>query len=165
MGWEGSMVRGPLSFASVRREMEHWAGVEPPSALGPPEPEMIESALSPLFGETKASGTDRMVRGMAASKGVVTARARVLSSIAEAEKLQSGDVLVVETTSPPWTPLFGIAGAVVTDGGGPLSHAAVVAREYGIAAVVGTVSGTRRIRDGQLVRVDGGAGTVELLEK
>jgi pyruvate,water dikinase len=75
-----------------------------------------------------------------------------------------GEVIVTVTTSPPWTPLFGVASAIVTDAGGALSHAAIVAREYGIPAVVGTVNGTARIRDGQLIRVDGTSGTVDLLE-
>ncbi|MDA1258802.1 MAG: PEP-utilizing enzyme, partial [Chloroflexi bacterium] len=72
--------------------------------------------------------------------------------------------LVAPTTSPPWTPLFRTASAVVTDAGGVLSHCAVVAREYGIPAVVGTGIGTKRIKDGQRVRVDGDAGVVRILD-
>ena len=67
-------------------------------------------------------------------------------------------MLVVETTAPPWTPLFATAAAVVSDTGGILSHCAVVAREYGIPAVVGTGNATARIHDGQLIEVDGDAG-------
>ena len=161
---EGERTRMAEAVSDRRDEMEHWAQIEPPSELGAPAPAVIAEAINPLFGEVNAIGTDTLIEGMAASKGVVTARARIINSIAEADLLRPGEVLVVETTSPPWTPLFGIAGAIVTDGGGPLSHAAVVAREYAIPAVVGTVSGTRRIRSGQLVKVDGGAGTIELLE-
>jgi pyruvate,water dikinase len=69
----------------------------------------------------------------------------------------------VTRTTTPWTPLFGVAGAIVTDAGGALSHAAVVAREYGIPAVVGTTNATARVVDGQLVRVNRSAGTVDLL--
>ena len=77
--------------------------------------------------------------------------------------LRAGEILVAETTAPPWTPLFAIAAAVVTDTGGVLSHCAVVAREYAIPAVVGTVNATAAIRDGDLVEVDGDAGTVRIV--
>jgi pyruvate,water dikinase len=87
---------------------------------------------------------------------------QVVRSLAEANKLQPGDILVTETTAPPWTPLFGTAAAVVTDAGGILSHCAVVAREYGIPAVVGTGLATATLRDGQLVEVDGDAGVVHI---
>jgi pyruvate,water dikinase len=76
--------------------------------------------------------------------------------------MKQGDVLVAVTTTPAWTPLFTMASAVVTDIGGPLSHSSIVAREYGIPAVLATGNATRRIQDGQTVTVDGGAGTVEL---
>ena len=72
----------------------------------------------------------------------------------------SGDVLVAKLTTPAWTPLFARAAAIVTDVGGPLSHGSIVAREYGIPAVLGTGDATRRIRNGQIITVDGDAGTV-----
>jgi len=78
--------------------------------------------------------------------------------------LQPGDVLVASITTPAWTTLFAMASAVVTDVGGPLSHSSIVAREYGIPAVLGTNVATRRIPDGARVRVDGEAGTVTLLD-
>jgi len=81
-------------------------------------------------------------------------------SLAGADRLEPGDVLVCVTTAPPWTPLFGIAAAVVTDTGAPLSHAAIVAREYGIPCVVAARGATAAIPDGALVTVDGGAGMV-----
>jgi pyruvate,water dikinase len=73
-------------------------------------------------------------------------------------------VLVAGITTPAWTPLFALASAVVTDVGGPLSHSSIVAREYGIPAVLGTGAATRRIRSGQTIRVNGDAGTVTLLD-
>ena len=79
-------------------------------------------------------------------------------------RMKPGDVLVAVTTTPAWTPLFTMASAVVTDIGGPLSHSSIVAREYGIPAVLATGNGTRRIQDGQTVTVDGSAGTVTLGE-
>ena len=78
--------------------------------------------------------------------------------------MQPGDVLVAVTTTPAWTALFAMASAVVTDIGGPLSHSSIVAREYGIPAVLATGVGTRRIQDGQIITVDGGAGIVSLIE-
>jgi pyruvate,water dikinase len=83
-------------------------------------------------------------------------------TLTDAASLLPGEVLVCPTTAPPWTPLFATAAAVVTDTGGILSHCAVVAREYGIPAVVGTGVATQRIRTGQRVTVDGAAGTVTL---
>ena len=76
--------------------------------------------------------------------------------------MQPGDVLVASITTPAWTPLFAMASAIVTDVGGPLSHGSIVAREYGIPAVLGTGSATRRIRSGQTIIVDGSAGKVLL---
>jgi pyruvate,water dikinase len=76
--------------------------------------------------------------------------------------MQPGDVIVAVITTPAWTPLFARAAAVVTDIGGPLSHSSIVAREYGIPAVLGTGAATHRIQDGQMITVDGSAGTVSL---
>jgi pyruvate,water dikinase len=76
--------------------------------------------------------------------------------------MHTGDVLVAAITTPAWTPLFARAAAVVTDVGGPLSHGSIVAREYGIPAVLGTGAATKRIRSGQVIVVDGSAGTVIL---
>ncbi len=76
--------------------------------------------------------------------------------------MKHGDVLVAVTTTPAWTPLFALASAIVTDLGGPLSHSSIVAREYGIPAVMATGLATRRIHSGQVITVDGAAGTVTL---
>ena len=99
---------------------------------------------------------------MAASAGKVTAPARVLRGPEDFDQMKPGDVLVAGTTTPAWTPLFAMAAAVVTDIGGPLSHGSIVAREYGIPAVMGTGVATKRIRSGQIITVDGSAGTVTL---
>jgi len=79
--------------------------------------------------------------------------------------MEPGDVLVASITTPAWTSLFAMASAVVTDIGGPLSHSSIVAREYGIPAVLGTAVATRRIASGEKIRVDGDAGTVTLLDQ
>jgi pyruvate,water dikinase len=102
------------------------------------------------------------LKGFAASAGKITAKACVMLGPEDFGKMKQGDVLVAVTTTPAWTPLFTMASAVVTDIGGPLSHSSIVAREYGIPAVLATGNATRRIQDDQTVTVDGGAGTVEL---
>ncbi len=104
-----------------------------------------------------------IIRAVAGSPGVVTAKARVVRSLAEAQDtLEEGEVMVCEMTLPPWVPLFSIAGAVVADVGGVLSHCAIVAREFGVPAVVGAVTGTTAIKSGQVITVDGNNGLVYL---
>ena len=100
------------------------------------------------------------IKGFGASAGRVTARACVMLGPEDFGKMQPGDVIVAGITTPAWTPLFARAAAIVTDIGGPLSHSSIVAREYGIPAVLATGVATRRIKDGQLITVDGKAGTV-----
>jgi pyruvate,water dikinase len=125
----------------------------------------VSVALGKFFGAAHMATDDHtLIRGNRGSPGKATGSARVVRSLAGAGKLQPGDVLVVETTAPPWTPLFATAAAVVSDTGGILSHCAVVAREYGIPAVVGTGNATSRLADGQLIEVDGDAGTIRVLE-
>jgi pyruvate,water dikinase len=102
---------------------------------------------------------------MPASSGVVIGPARILSSLEEADKLCPGDILVTAFTLPSWTPFFANVAGLVTNIGGVLSHAAVMAREYRIPAVVGTVSATDTFRDGQLIAVDGDAGTVRVVSE
>jgi pyruvate,water dikinase len=106
--------------------------------------------------------TEDVLKGVAASPGQVTAAARVLRGPEDFHHMQPGDVLVAEMTTPAWTPLFAMAAGIVTDVGGPLSHGSIVAREYGIPAVLGTGVATQRIHSGQPVTVDGSAGTVTL---
>jgi rifampicin phosphotransferase len=101
-----------------------------------------------------------VLKGVGSGGGQTTARACVLRGPEDFGAMRPGDVLVAVTTTPAWTPLFAIASAVVTDIGGPLSHSSIVAREYGIPAVMGGGDGTRLIRTGQTVTVDGIAGTV-----
>lgn len=105
----------------------------------------------------------RELEGFAVSPGAVTAPACVVKGPEDFSKMHSGAVLVCTTTTPAWTSLFGQAAAVVTDIGGILAHGSIVAREYGIPAVLGTGDITRRVRDGQMLRVDGTAGRVTLL--
>jgi rifampicin phosphotransferase len=108
--------------------------------------------------------TGDLIKGTGASAGSITAPARVLGGPQDFGQMQPGDVLVASITTPAWTSLFAMASGVVTDIGGPLSHSSIVAREYGIPAVLGTAVATRLIRSGQLIKVDGDAGTVRLLD-
>jgi pyruvate,water dikinase len=101
--------------------------------------------------------------GFPGSSGIVEAPVRVLADAVDGLAFRSGEVLVTTVTNVGWTPLFPRAAAVVTDVGAPLSHAAIVARELGIPAVVGCGDATMRLKTGDRVRVDGTAGTVELL--
>jgi pyruvate,water dikinase len=103
-----------------------------------------------------------VIRGFGSSQGRVTATARVLLGPQDFDQMQPGDALVAPLTTPAWTPLFALASAIVTDIGGPLSHSSIVAREYGLPAVLGTGVGTRYIHSGQTITVDGNAGTVTL---
>ncbi len=129
--------------------------VTPPAVLA------TNKWLSKLVTPKKAK-TKNTLKGYGASAGTVTAPARVLRSSEDFSHMHPGEVLVAVTTTPAWTPLFAMASAIVTDIGGPLSHSSIVAREYGIPAVLSTGDGTRRIHDGELITVDGSAGTVTL---
>lgn len=102
-----------------------------------------------------------ILRGLPASPGVVEGRARVLFFESQMGELQPGEILVVHATDVGWTPLFLVAAGVVTELGGPLSHAAVVAREFGVPSVANVAGATRAIRAGDALRVDGNRGVVE----
>ncbi len=142
-----------------------WRGqrrVTPPQVL--PAGGWWERVVRRWLPATSAEQTGDTIRGVGASGGQVTAPARVIGGPADFGRLQPGDVLVASITTPAWTSLFALAGGVVTDIGGPLSHSSIVAREYGIPAVLGTNVASRRIPDGARVRVDGDAGTVTVLD-
>jgi len=150
-----------------------------PPVLGPPPPAPPDlSGLPPacarimaatfvaigaLFGSSEAPHEERVLRGLAASRGIYEGPARRVSHPSEFDRIVRGDVLVTESTSEAFNILLPLLGAIVTDSGGLLSHSAIVAREYGIPGVVGTREATERIADGVRVRVDGDAGEVTVL--
>jgi len=103
--------------------------------------------------------------GFPGSPGIVQGTVKVAREVSDAGKLNPGDILVTEYTLPSWTPLFARTAALVTDSGDVLSHSAVVAREYGISAVVGTGTATAIIRDGQVIEVEGAAGRVRMVSR
>ncbi len=124
-------------------------------------PVLVEGAVLPASPSAAPAG--RVLSGVAASPGVAEGIARVVLHADDEVGVRPGEILVAPHTDPGWTPYFLHAAAVVTDFGGLLSHGAVVAREYGLPAVVNVSGATSRIRDGQRIRVDGSAGRVELL--
>jgi rifampicin phosphotransferase len=133
------------------------------SHLGdPPETSEQHGVLQKFYG-MPASADSNDLAGAAASPGVAEGVACLVRDPDDFDRVTPGAILVSVTTTPAWTPLFGVVGGLVTDTGGVLCHAAIVAREYGIPAVVGVDQATRLIPDGARVRVDGDAGTVELL--
>jgi phosphohistidine swiveling domain-containing protein len=154
--------------ADRRAKLAEHTHVTPPPVLGtmpagpPPDGALMRMATK-YSGPPAPSADPDVVTGFAGSAGRVTGVARVVRSLADAGALVPGEILVAETTAPPWTPLFAIVAAVVTDSGGSLSHSAVVAREYGIPAVVGARTATVAIADGDVVEVDGDAGVVRIL--
>jgi rifampicin phosphotransferase len=138
-----------------RRDWFAWDGSLRPPRLITSEGEVVEAPP----GAGVPAGA---LAGTAASAGVVEGRARVVRKLEEA-RIEKGDILVAPYTDPAWTPLFPIAAGLVTEVGGLMTHGAVVAREYGIPAVVGVDGATGAIRDGALVRVNGTQGYVEVL--
>ena len=111
--------------------------------------------------EARPAGSGELA-GVPVSQGRVTGRARVLRSLEDAPRLHKGDVIVARVVNAGWTPLFVLAGGIVAEMGGALSHGAIVAREYGIPAVFGVSGATARIRDGEVVTVDADHGLVRV---
>jgi pyruvate,water dikinase len=127
---------------------------------------MIEVfGLSGHFLETLRSDAspEAEIRGFPAAKGVAEGVARVITTVGDLHTVRPGEILVCGGTTTEWTPAFGIIAACVCDTGGSLTHAAIVSREYGIPCVVGTAVATTMIKTGDRVRVDGRAGTVQVL--
>jgi pyruvate,water dikinase len=144
-----------------RAEVEHFRAIAPPAALGT-RPRQLPTQAKRLTSEGQLGKGSWLLRGQPGSPGRARGHARVVRSLAEADNVKPGDIMVAETLSSSWTPLFAVVAGVVTDTGGILGHAAVVAREYGIPAVLGTDVGTSSIRDGQLLELDGDQGIVRI---
>ncbi len=160
---ERSNVRD--TAAERKTAFAHWQTVTPPRSIGAPLPDdergRIMDEAPPPSRDVELQGNE--LRGNGSSAGVARGPVRVVPTLEDAGRLRPGDVLVTAATLPPWTPLFAIASAVVTETGGVLSHTAITAREYGLPAVLAVASATRLLKDGQLVEVDGAAGTVTVV--
>jgi pyruvate,water dikinase len=160
-------------IAERKRMIEVLRDWTPPPALGPAPEALNDPAVRMLWGITAETvegwlagpgGDDKEIHGHAASPGVVEGVARVLRDVNEIGQIQDGEILVCAVTAPSWGPIFGKIRAAVSDIGGTMSHAAIVAREYGMPAVVGTGTATKTIKTGQRLRVDGDRGIVRILD-
>ncbi len=172
----GGAAVGPQHWPPIvarRKELlERLAEWTPPPALGVVPDAIMDPALIMLWGVTTervrewASHEDGglTLRGAAASPGTVEGIARVVRSVEQIREVRDGEILVCSSTSPAWAPIFTRIRATVTDVGGVMSHAAIVCREYGLPAVVGTGRATAVIRTGARVRVDGSSGLVTVLD-
>jgi rifampicin phosphotransferase len=153
-------------LARERRELREARKRLHPPPVVPPDRKLRFGPFDMSAWETQRrnepAGT--VLRGFAVSPGRVSAPASVIRSPDDFLRMEPGTILVCSTTTPAWTPLFSQARGLVTDVGGILAHGSIVAREYGIPAVLGTGIATTRIRSGQTIRVDGDAGTVTLLD-
>ena len=145
-----------------RRKGEHaWVLAHPgPASYGKDPGPPVGGRAHPRSGHRRTAGRPRDGHRHPRLPGQLPGPVRVIRNEAEFERLRAGDVLVCPVTSPVWSVLFPSVGALVTDTGGTLSHPAIIAREYGVPAVVATGNGTSALHDGQVVTVDGTAGTV-----
>jgi pyruvate,water dikinase len=167
----GAAHFGPI-VAERKRMLEVLRDWSPPPAIGPVPEALNDPAVRMLWGvtaETLATwaateaSEGAEIHGYAASPGVAEGVARVLRDVNDIGQIRDGEILVCPVTAPSWAPVFGKIKAAVSDIGGTMSHAAIVAREYGMPAVVGTGHATKRIETGQRVRVDGDRGIVTII--
>jgi len=176
----GTKPYGPLHWPEevkwrkgVLEKFREWT---PPPALGVP-PEVVTEPFSiVLWGVTTdvlkrwlssldvSDGDVTELFGSPGSSGVVEGKARVIKKVEDLALLQAGEILVAPTTSPSWAPAFTKIAGAVTDVGGPMCHAAIVCREYGLPTVVGTGNGTSVIKTGDLIKIDGDSGLVNILK-
>ena len=171
----GGRALGPAHWPPIvaRRKqiLERLSEWTPPPALGVTPEAITDPMTVMLWGVTtervqewaRQQDGGHVLNGAAASPGVVEGAARVVRTVDQIADIRDGEILVCGSTSPAWAPIFSKITATVTDVGGVMSHAAIVCREYGLPAVVGTGRATSQIRTGQQIRVDGSAGTVTLL--
>jgi pyruvate, water dikinase len=173
----GSRPRGADYWRPIieerRRIYEVLKAWDAPPALGTPPDEVNEPFTVMLWGITtdqvaawlSGAGEDgRTLQGQAGSPGVVEGPARIVKAVEELDDVRQGEILICPATSPSWSTVFSRVLATVSDVGGVMSHAAIICREYGIPAVVGTGSAVASITNGQRVRVDGDRGTVTILD-
>jgi phosphohistidine swiveling domain-containing protein len=159
-------ARGTVGDRRDAREAAY--ELRPPSWVGTATQTALDFPYNALWGfpekfHAGEPSTTGEVRGLAASPGVVEGPARYVASLDEFDQVEDGEILVCRMTNPAWVVLFTKISGLVTDAGGAVSHPAVVAREFGIPAVVGTTNGGERIKTGDRVRVNGTTGVVEIL--
>jgi len=171
----GGRPLGPQHWPPIvarRKELlERLGQWTPPPALGVTPEAITDPMTIMLWGVTtervqewaRQQDGGVVLNGAAASPGTIEGVARVVRTVEELADVREGEILVCGSTSPAWAPIFTKIKATVTDVGGVMSHAAIVCREYGLPAVVGTGRATGQIRTGQTIRVDGSAGVVTLV--
>jgi phosphohistidine swiveling domain-containing protein len=156
-------------IADREAEQRRWKEMEPPETIGAAAPPWQRGSSMRMIGQSfllyREVQTDpsHMLRGVGASAGIARGPARLIRELTEFAKFKSGDVLVCQSSNVSWIPLYTSAAAVITEVGGALSHAAVVAREFGVPAVVGTGVALSTLVDGEPLEVDGSAGIVRRL--
>jgi len=185
LNWSGGSgpsfpARGPSYWPEevewrkgVMQKFREWA---PPPALGIPPEEITDPMIIHLYGLTTdtlnswlsvgepAVEEPNQLNGFPASSGVVEGKARVVLSVSELRDIEKDEILICPLTSPAWCPVFGLLKAIVTDIGGMSSHAGIVAREYGLPAVVATGFATKMIQTGDMIEVNGDEGFVKILK-
>ncbi len=143
-----------VAFTAKRRiAYDYWFTVVPADVIGPDGKPVIEEEEN-----------GQVLEGIPVSGGKVSGRARIVLDPREAATLRAGEILVTQATDPGWTPVFPLVSGLVLEIGGQISHGAIVAREYGLPAVVNVIGATRTIKDGQVITVDGTNGRVLLEE-
>ena len=163
--WPGEIARRAKIIDALAEHRPAPAFNEPPAEINEPFTVMLWGITTDQVQQWLGAGDneDGKLRGMAASAGMVEGKARVIFSPDQLGELVDGEILVAPVTAPSWGPVFGKIAATVTDIGGMMSHAAIVCREYGLPAVTGTGNASTTIKTGQLLRVDGSKGTVEVI--
>jgi phosphohistidine swiveling domain-containing protein len=165
----GAFVLTQATAAERRGTWERQRRLVPPLRLGIVPPMIrgfVEAAERAVRGSAARANDDPdAIIGIPASAGRASGPVRLIRSVDQFDTIQAGDILVAPMTAPAWTPLFDRIAAIVTDTGGVAAHASIVAREYGLPAVVGTRDATSRLRDGEIVEVDGSAGLVHRRER
>ena len=154
--YDGSFAPDHGKLDALRSDYGRWAALTPPR--------LIFSDGEIVTGEYKKDIPAGALPGLAVSNGVAEGRARVILDVKDAHRIEMGDILVTKYTDPSWTPAFMSIGALITEIGGMATHGAVITREYGLPAVVGVINATKQIKDGDIVRVNGDMGYIELLD-
>jgi len=179
IGWAtGTQPRGEVYWKPIverrHRLRDALAKWSPPPALGKPPTAITEPLTIMLFGITQETveewlsvGQDssNILKGVAASPGKVKGRARVINDPQQLYEVQKGEILICRITAPSWAPVFPMISAAVSDVGGMMAHTAIISREYGLPAVVGTGFASKTFKTGDLIEVDGNFGTVTRLEE
>jgi pyruvate,water dikinase len=160
-----SIAQLRAAVESRRDEYERWSKLNPPSVVVGEWDESAAADSGTGSAPAVASAHGRVLRGISVSAGVVRGPARVFRSVDTDETVLAGEILVAPFTDPGWTPYFVPAAGIVMDMGGMLSHGSIIAREYGMPAVVNVGSATKHIVTGQIIEVDGDRGEVRLIEE